>query len=331
MTSSTAGSINQPTGAVYTVYEPAPQQLPAWAPSGPSLPSVPSSPQVERLANGVLKVWGQERPDEPLIFPLSDPAKPEPGPVQPQSTLPGATSTNGMPAYPSASDTTYARPTIYGDPSSDYEAAKSPISESWQPQLDGSGDGVVDSNTDSSAAGSNTNHLFYEDVFQYPSESAKPSPSYGSISSIAGGDGQATDESQESLTSYAPTLVRPSNAAAQPVYQSRDSSPGAMDVNFVQTGYQPYDFSWHPQKPFNSQKVEVARVSEPVFPPAPPPSYIIQSKSGYQRAKYVLRNSRYLPHLTDPMAARSKGIGGQPDQPATPILNQEPLRYCATI
>lgn len=238
-----------------------------------------------------------------------------------------------MPAYPSASDTTYASLTIYGDPSSDSEAAQSPTSESWQPQPDGSGDGVVGSNTDSSAADSNTNHLFYEDVFQYPSESAKPPPSYDSISSIAGGNDQATDESQESLTSYAPTLVRPSNTAAQPVYQSRESFPGATDVNFVQTGYQPYDeFSWHPQKPFNSQKVEVAqRVSEPVFPPAPPPSYIIQSKNGYQRAKYILKNSRYLPHLTAPIDARSKDIKGQPDQPATPILDQEPLRYCIAI
>lgn len=231
-----------------------------------------------------------------------------------------------MPAYPSASDTTYAGPSIYEDPSSDSEAANSLTSESWQPQPDSSGVGVIYSNTDSSAAGSNTNHLVYEDVFQYPSENAEPLPSYGSISSIAGGNGQATDESQESLVSYAPTLVRPSNAAAQPVYQSRERFPGAMDVNFVQTGYQPYESSWQPQKPFNSQKVEDAqRVSEPVFPPAPPPSYIIQSRNGYQRAKYILKNSRYLPHLTAPMNARSKGIKGQPDQPATPI--QEPLRY----
>lgn len=330
-------SNNPPTRTVYAAYKPPAVQGPGWAPSRQNVPNKPSDLEVERLVNGVQRVWGLENPDEPLVFPLpSDPAKPQHGPVQPQSTLLSVASTNGMPAYPSAGDSTYSSPTAYYAPSTTSQAAKSPSSESWQPEPDSSGYGVVDLN--SGAAGGNINHLVYEDVFDYPSESAEPSHSYGSTSNTAGWYGQATDESQESSTRYASTLEKPSapwyptNAGAQPVYPSRtESSSGGVNFNFGQAGYQPRDdkVSWRPQKTYNTQKVAVSqRVSEPILPPAPPPSYIIQSRNGYQRGRYILKNTRYSPEFDAPMPVSSKGVKGPaPSRPAAPNGVKSPQRY----
>ncbi|XP_073351469.1 uncharacterized protein [Pagrus major] len=285
--SSWAAPNYQPTGPVYTSYnKPAAAQQPAWAPSQ-------QNGAAERIVNGSPRDWGLENIDKPLVFPLpSNPAKPQTGPVQPQTSF-----SDGMPATQSAADSTYyASPTAYYAPASTSQAAKAP---SFEP-VD-AGYGVVDFNTDSSAAGANIYHLTYEDVFQYPSENVAPQ-GYGTVSNAAGGYDRA-----------------------QPVYPS---SLGSFN-NFGQTGYQPQnEVPLRPQKPANTQKVATPqRVSEPIFPPAPPPSYIIQSRNAYKQARYLLSHTKYSPEYPQPVAASSKGAKGPaPSQPAAPKGVKNPPR-----
>lgn len=305
LTSATSDSINKLTSTVYATYNPTAVQQPDWA---PAQQNIPSGPEVERLIHDVPRVWG-----------LEDPQKPQLGPVQPQSTLLG--------------DSTYASPTIYYAPSTS-QAANSPSAESWQP--DSSGYSMVDLNTDSSAAG-NTNHLVYEDVFHYPSKSAEPPQSYGSISNAAGGSGQSNLESQESSTRGASAFGThsfpryPTNAGAWLVSPARmESFHRGVNFNFGHTGYRPHDgVSLHPQKAAKTQKVEVSqRVHDPIFPPAPPPSYIVQSRNGYQQGRHVLSHTRYSPEFNAPMPINSKGgEGPAPSRPAAPKGVKDSQRY----
>lgn len=161
----------------------------------------------------------------------------------------------------------------------------------------------------------NDNGLVYEQVFQYP-EGSDPSQGYSGFSSTGSGSGQATG-SQESSRSYDSTQEMPSfhyqtNAAAYP--------SGMEDPSFGPTGYY-QKFSQVPQK------AVFWRVSDPLVPPAPPPSYIAQSRNGYQRMRYSRTHTKYSP---DPYASMpmSQDTKDPPPQQAGPGVAKEPQRYC---
>lgn len=296
----------QPTGPAYTGYnKPTVTRQPAWAPF-----RQPSAPQAERVVNGSPRDWGLEKLDEPLVFP----AKTQPGPVKPQTPV-GVR----MPAAEGAAGSTLAGPTAYNALASTSQAAKSP---SFTP-VD-AGYGVADS----SAAGANVHHLTYEEVFQYPSLTERRG--YGPVSNTAGGYDQANSVSKRSSTGFPSMLNYPSSSSypadtrAKPVYPS---SRGSF-TNFGQTAYQPQNGVFlRPQKPAKTQKVQAPqRLRGPIIP-LPPPSYIIQSRNAYQRAKYLLSHTKYVPEYPQPMAVSSKGAKGQP---AAPKAAKNPHRYAAS-
>lgn len=304
-------SNNQPTGPVYASYnEPTVVQSPDWEPSQQNLHETPSR-EIERLVNGVSRDWELENPDKPLVFPLlSEPAKPQPGPVWPQSTF-SVPSTNGMSAS-SSKGSTHVGSTTYHASSATTEAAKSPSFDSWQPEPDRSGYGVAGSSSDYSAAGGNIPHLVYEHVFRYPSENTEPSMRYGTSFNTAGEYGQANYESRESSTGYAPSLGEPSfpsyptNTQADPIYPSRMGNVPESANYFGQTSYQP-------QEPVSTQ-----RMRGPVYPPAPL-SRIIQSRNGYERFSQSISESSYEPEFQSAMPVSLKGVEGPaPGKPAAP-------------
>lgn len=165
------------------------------------------------------------------------------------------------------------------------------------------------------STGMRNNGLVYEQVFQYPTGS-DPSHGYSGFSSTRSGSGQAT-RSQESSRSYDATWEMPSfhyltNAAAYP--------SGIEDPSFGPTGYY-QKFIQFPQKAVSW------RVSDPAFPPAPPPSYITQSQNGYQRMRYSHTHTKYSPDPYAPMPM-SQDTKDPPPQQADPGVAKEPRRYC---
>ncbi|KAM8724525.1 uncharacterized protein AB9X84_004181 [Acanthopagrus schlegelii] len=278
----------QPTGPAYTDGKPTVARQPTWAPS-----EKPSAPQAERIVNGSPRDWGLENPDEPLVFPiLSSPARPQLGPVKPQT--PAGVS---MPA----ADSTYAGPTAYYAPALTSQAT---TSLSFAPVDAGYG-----------AAGANIHRLTYEEVFQYPSVTERRDS--GTVSNPAGGYDKAKSMSKGSSTGFPSTLNYPSSSSypadtrAQPFYPSLGSF-----TNSGQTAYQPRNEVFkRPQKPAKTQKVQAPqRLRRPILP-FPPPSYIIQSRNAYRRAKYHLSHTKYTPEYPQPMAVSSKGAKGQPAAP----------------
>lgn len=321
----TPDSISPLTNAANANYKPTAVHQPRWDPFQQNVPKTPSGPVAERLIHGVQREWGQEDPHKPLVFPLRGQATPQLSPVQPQPTFLGVASA-------SAEGSSYESPTVHYAPSSS-RAAESPSIESWQP--DSGGYDVVD-NTDSSAAGNN-DHLVYEEVFRYPN-SAEPSQSYDGTSNAAGGYGQVGQGRQEASTRDASAFREPlvpwqsTNAGARPIYPARmEDFLGGMNFNFGPAGYRPRDdgASLQPQKAAKTEKVEVSqRVSEPVFPPAPPPSYIIQSRNSYQRGWRRLANSKYTPEFNAAVPMSSNGAkGSATSPPAAPKGVANPQRY----
>lgn len=160
----------------------------------------------------------------------------------------------------------------------------------------------------------NDNGLVYEQVFQYP-KGSDPSQGYSDFSSAGSGSGQATG-SQESSRSYDSTQEMPSfhyqtNAAAY---------PSGIDPSFGPTGY----YQKFMQVP---RKAVSWRVSDRVVPPAPPPSYITQSRNGYQRMMYNRTHTKYSPDPYAPMPM-SHDVKDPPPQQADPGVAKEPQRYC---
>ncbi|XP_054462916.1 uncharacterized protein LOC129098002 [Anoplopoma fimbria] len=179
--------------------------------------------------------------------------------------------------------------------------------------LTGPGSPNQNLNSGSSGSGYYNPHLVYEDVFQYP-EPSNAAGQYGQADYMS--EGSSTSSTQQgSFPSY-PTYV-----GAQPAYPSVVLSPsygfsGGENPNFSQLGYQPRDeIPSLPQTYVSPQNVQVAqRVSEPILPP-PPPSYIVQSRNGYQRARYLFNKSRYSPEVGLPLSVHSKGAKGNPAAP----------------
>lgn len=161
----------------------------------------------------------------------------------------------------------------------------------------------------------NDNRLVYEQVFQY-SKGSDPSQGYSGFSSTGSGSGQATN-SQEPSKSYDSAQAMPSfhyqtNAAAYPSWME--------DPSFGPTGYY-QKFMQVPQKAVSSI------VSDPVVPPAPPPSYITQATNGYQRMRYSRTHTKYSPDPYAPMPM-SQDTQNPPPQQADPGVAKELQRYC---
>ncbi|XP_018526359.1 uncharacterized protein LOC108879547 [Lates calcarifer] len=225
-----------------------------------------TSPTSERPVNGDLRDWG-----------LENPAKPQPGLIKPQSTSLDVASLNSMDTSPSTSGAGH-----YAQAISSYKPASS--SQSQAANSPGSSAHGGDSH--------NIPRLVFEQVFQYPSENKDPAPSSNDGASNTAGDyslahgmsegSSSENASESSFPSY------PANAGAQPVFTSGERSSSSL--NFGQTSYWPHNdktTSWLPQEPVSTQKVVSPWVSKPLLPPTPPPSYIIQSRNGYQRDSEV--------------------------------------------
>ncbi|XP_067472540.1 uncharacterized protein [Thunnus thynnus] len=299
-------------------------QQPNLVPTSQNLPNTPSAREAERLINGESRDWGLDNLDKPLLFPLrpnnqlNDAANSQPSPIQPQSSV-SVASTNRVPLSPNTGGSTqYASPTAYYEPTLSYP---SQASGSYGGADYGFGHQNQDFNTGSRADRgdlSRSPHLVFEEVFQLPSKNTDglSDPSYGAVSATVGGYSKVTDpgfspgyastQGSSSFPSY------PSNVGAQPAYPSEMADPSASfprgeNLDFSRTHYQPRDISsWLPQEPVNTQEVEVSQgLSEPI-PPPPPSSYIMQSRNGYQRGRYLLTESKYSPEF--PIAVNSKGV-----------------------
>ncbi|XP_031727958.1 uncharacterized protein LOC116397009 [Anarrhichthys ocellatus] len=132
-------------------------------------------------------------------------------------------------------------------------------------------------------------------------------------SNTAGRSSQADYMSTGSSTSPPKKVSSPSNPAnvgAWPVYPSGMGRPfnwfSGVDPDLSKESYQAQKPVVDPQKAVVTQ-----RVSEPIRPHHPPPSYIVQSRNGYQRTSYLHSNSRYSPDVPRPMPASSTGSGSK--------------------
>ncbi|XP_019957425.1 uncharacterized protein [Paralichthys olivaceus] len=157
--------------------------------------------------------------------------------------------------------------------------------------------------------------LVFEDVFQYSAENAAQSPSDGGVSNTAGGGGQAGYVGSFEYSSEPSFQNYPANAGGQWVATSANESPSSG-----KTSYQTNDESQ------DSPEEEVSLiVSEPILPPPPPPSsYIIQSRNGYQRVRYLFNKSRYSPVFAPPLPVRP--MAPERRKPAAPVGVKNPQR-----
>lgn len=167
-----------------------------------------------------------------------------------------------------------------------------PSSGAWQ-----SGPHAIGGMNTDFAAGGNVKPLIYEEVFLHSDRSTEPSQSYGSSSNTAGDYGQAKYDSQASSSNYA-------SPPKKPAFPWHPLNTGAQSSNpsggNSQTRYQRPDdskVSWQLQNPAELPQ----QMSKPILPPAPPPKYIIQSRNGYQRLRYIYTNSRYTPEYAVPV------------------------------
>ncbi|KAK9535051.1 hypothetical protein VZT92_007457 [Zoarces viviparus] len=106
----------------------------------------------------------------------------------------------------------------------------------------------------------------------------------------------------------------PVNVGARSVYPSGMGRPfywfSGVDPDRSKENYPAQKPVVGPQKAVVTQ-----RVSEPIRPHhPPPPSYIVQSRNGYQRTSYLHSNSRYSPDVPRPMPASSTGLKAAPEE-----------------
>lgn len=290
-------SNNQPTVSAYTSNNnPSVAQWPHLVPSRQNQPNRHGVPEAGRLVNGGPREWGLGNLEKPLMFPLSpvyqpnDPAKPQPGPALPQSL--SVASTNRMPDSPAGGSSLYQSLPAHSEPALPYQAANSPSFESVSSGHSVSGH----PNQDPNRGGSGNNpHLVYEEVFEYPNENTGPS------SNTAG---------QHSQPNY-----RGKGSTSRRGGPSFPSFPTKLSTKFAfPSGKKILELL--PKPAIKTTKTELTqRVRKPILPPPPPSSYIVQSRNGYQRARYILSHSKYSPEFPSPMPANLKGVKGQPAAP----------------
>lgn len=269
----------------YTAPSAAPQ-LPAWSPASQSPPPATSAPAVERLVNGESRQWGLDHVNDPLLFPLNfnyppDPVEsPQPNPITAPSTVSESTWTGQSASYDSAPSATYSAPSV----------------ASWQPGAFG-GYGYTYSGFDAAPVSDDpVRPLVFEEVFQYPPENTDSGlyeTGYG-VPSPSGGSS---------------VLNFPVDVGTQPVYGSGwPENPSGFyeeQATSSHTSYQPPESSWHFQEPVGTTGgLEVPQgVSEPFSP-----SYIIQSRSGFLRGRYLRTKTSYTPDFPPPLPGSSYDV-----------------------
>ncbi|XP_059203131.1 uncharacterized protein LOC131982622 [Centropristis striata] len=320
-------------------YKPAAAQWPEPAAPPQSLPNNPSPPEVERPVTGGSGYWGKPETLQPSIpsspnYRPAVPVKPQPGPVKPQSggvstvfvqpsssfvsqqpsqdqdsnsgssgsgstftrlvyedvfQYPSenkpepAASTNRMPAPPAGVSTAFARPTTHvSAPSSGFQQP--------EPVYNVAGTSVsVSPNQD------------YKEEFRYPSRIAGPS---GTAQGYNQGNYMRPPTSPAGVsTAFAPS-------SGQGTYR-RPSSQSFPNIG-------KYFESRFPQKPAISKQKVTKTVSEPSLPPLLPRRiYIVQSRNGYQRARYLHTATSYTQptHPIVMMPIRAKAVKGKAAAP----------------
>ncbi|KAM3598979.1 uncharacterized protein V6R79_025040 [Siganus canaliculatus] len=284
----------------------------------------PGRPAVEKLLNAASRDWMTNNPDGALTFPLKNAVMSQPDSIYAQLPSHGSASADAGHATHSA------RPQVNYDPSSSSQA-HSPNFGSWQSELSSSGSPVYSNYYPS---GANVPHRFYEDTFEYPPDKTGSSQNYNAVSDAAGLHGKVHYVNRGASAGHGATLKEPSftNAARGPDLANlwrMVGSPGKL--NFGHSNYYPGFAvpSWRPLQPVKPQTPEVSSyVSEQIFPPAPPPSYITQSRRGYQRSRYQLSKSKYLPDFYAQMPAGPVDVNSPASsQPADPKGLQNSQRY----
>lgn len=298
----------------------------------------PSALLVERLVDGASRDWGLNQLHRPIMFPLSSKYQLD---DHTGSTSLGVATSNNMPVSPITGGSTHVSPpvNVKFPPFSQYLAAN-PTSQSAtsgflqaEPVLSSSDISFSSPNqnlnTDPSAEGSdssNTHHLVFEEVFQYP-KNTEQSFGNGDASNAVGGYDDADQVSKPSSPTYTSTPQKTLTSYPANVGSTFSISEGAgfdssQREDIEQAGYQSQHGKtapWFPQKPVPStQEVAVVqRLSQPRRPP-PPPSYIVQSRNGYMRRKFFVSKTSYSPQhpipvnfdeaprsaLTQPVASR---------------------------
>ncbi|KAM7372029.1 hypothetical protein PAMP_009226 [Pampus punctatissimus] len=286
-------------------------------PTSQNLPNTPSTHDQERLVSGASRDWGLDNVDKPLVFPLrpnnqlSDPAKPQPSPIQPQSSA-SLASTSGVPFSLNAGGST------------EYALSYPPQASSHSVANHGAGNQNIASSADGGGS-HNTPRLVFEEVFHYPKNTdALSAQSYGDVSSTVGGYSVANEMGP--LPDYASTLENSPFSSYPPNVGTHSAYPSEMvTLDSSQPYYQPlYEGSyWLKQEPVLS--TQEAEVSGPILPLSS--SYIIQSRNGYQRGRYRVSKSRYTPEFRFPITFSPKGVKSTaPSRPAAPKGVKNPER-----
>ncbi|XP_030590755.1 uncharacterized protein LOC115783906 [Archocentrus centrarchus] len=279
-------------------------------------PNAQSSPKVEGLVNGETRQWGPVNLNKPLLFPLKSSYEvADPSAAKPRST-PFNVYTSTLPHSTSTSETAHTSQTAYNEPASPstFQAVASP--RLWQPEPVGNGIGVSDSGFDyrgqdlSSVSSAysyprNKPNLFFEEVFQYPSKSTEPPQSSGPVSNAVGGysGGYATRHASTPVT-----LSFPNNIQAQPFYKSWRGVPslskliGGGNLKFNQMFRRPQNAVFSPPRVKVPARVKVyqnvmapSRGYQPILHHPRPSSYIVLSRSSYQKGRYIQSKTRYTP------------------------------------
>lgn len=282
------GSDSRNPAKEYSSYNnPSIDQQPELVPPEEKLPYIPT-PEAERPVNGKPIEWDPEDLNTPLVFPLKpiyqwrDPAMPQPGSIQLQSTSLNAASSNGILDSLSSDDSTYyASVTDYYEPASIFTSQP----DLWQPEPAGRGYGGADLSSESpiwdfksgysADSGGSNSSLVFEEVFQFPSEYTGSSQLDNGADSNTAGYIQANYMSKESLTGSASVLDKlsfPSNAASeesQPVYEPgmqssfQSSFTDGENLSFDQTSYKSHSQpSWLPQEPVITNQKEVSQTED---------------------------------------------------------------------
>lgn len=180
---------------------------------------------------------------------------------------------------------------------------------SGQPKPAGGGSSMPWFNTGSDTK--RVNKPGFEGIFNYPAQGSGAPQSQGSPPQAAGGSSQGSPPRPTFLQKQA---VKGGAQPSRPVFSR-------------QSGYQPprrevwhREVSWQ-QNPANANQ-SPQRQSAGVQPPVPPPSYIIQSSSGYQRFRKTYKKSKYTPEFAAPQSEGSPVL-----QPAAPPHIKGPQRY----
>lgn len=263
-----------------------------------------SSPKVEGLVNGETGQWGSVNLNEPFLFPLKSSYEVDnPDAMKPRSTS-FKVYTSAMSRSTSPSETPRTRQTAFNEPASPSAFQTVASSRLWQPEPVGNGIGVSDSGlyysgqvfSSAFSYPKNTPNVFFEEVSRYSSETSEPP--HGSL--------PVSNTIERYIKGYAtrhastPVMLSfPNDVRAQPFYQSWRGIPplsklagsGNLKLNQMFRRSQNAVFSPPRVKLYQSARVP-SRGHQPIHHPRPS-SYIVLSRSSYQKERHVQSKERY--------------------------------------